>query len=227
MAVSHAADAAQGHPRPYLPVQARTRARCKTQAASPRDRLPPGAGTDADDDAAPVLHGLPAEAPRPHVPRDGDPQVRRQSPMRRWLAGRLIRHATRVSTLTTYTQELLLERFPHAADKIFLTPGALRSDFAVVPTREARAKEQDRRPDRGPAASPQGPAGHAPGPPDAARRGAKPDRVLDRRGPQQGQLRGQAARSARLPTRRSPSASSATSRTRSSPRSTTARTSSP
>jgi glycosyltransferase involved in cell wall biosynthesis len=62
------------------------------------------------------------------------------SPIRRWLAGRLIRHATRVSTLTTYTQELLLERFPHAAGKIFLTPGALRSDFAVVPRREARER---------------------------------------------------------------------------------------
>jgi phosphatidylinositol alpha-1,6-mannosyltransferase len=65
-----------------------------------------------------------------------------RSPVRRWLAGRLIRHATRVSTLTTYTQELLLERFPHAADKILLTPGALRSDFAVVPPRAARAAEK-------------------------------------------------------------------------------------
>jgi glycosyltransferase involved in cell wall biosynthesis len=64
------------------------------------------------------------------------------SPVRRWLAGRLIRHATRVSTLTTYTQELLLERFPHAAGKIFLTPGALRSDFAVVPRHTAREKEK-------------------------------------------------------------------------------------
>jgi len=64
------------------------------------------------------------------------------SPLRRWLAGRLIRHATRVSTLTTYTQELLLERFPHAADKIFLTPGALRTDFAVVPARSARPKDK-------------------------------------------------------------------------------------
>jgi phosphatidylinositol alpha-1,6-mannosyltransferase len=64
------------------------------------------------------------------------------SPLRRWLAGRLIRHATRVSTLTTYTQELLLERFPHAADKIFLTPGALRTDFAVVPPRTARAQDK-------------------------------------------------------------------------------------
>lgn len=65
-----------------------------------------------------------------------------RSPLRRWLAGRLIRHATRVSTLTTYTQELLLERFPHAADKIFLTPGALRTDFAVVPERAARSKDK-------------------------------------------------------------------------------------
>jgi glycosyltransferase involved in cell wall biosynthesis len=65
-----------------------------------------------------------------------------RSPLRRWLAGRLIRHATRVSTLTTYTQELLLERFPHAADKIFLTPGALRSDFAVVPPRTARPSDK-------------------------------------------------------------------------------------
>jgi phosphatidylinositol alpha-1,6-mannosyltransferase len=65
-----------------------------------------------------------------------------KSPIRRWLAGRLIRHAQRVSTLTTYTQELLLERFPHAADKIFLTPGALRSDFAVVPEAKARSKDK-------------------------------------------------------------------------------------
>jgi glycosyltransferase involved in cell wall biosynthesis len=59
------------------------------------------------------------------------------SPLRRALARQLIGHATRVSTLSNYTQELLLEHFPEAADKIFLTPGALRSDFAVVPTRPA------------------------------------------------------------------------------------------
>jgi phosphatidyl-myo-inositol dimannoside synthase len=56
-------------------------------------------------------------------------------PWRRWLAGRLIGRATRVSTLSNYTQELLLSRFPAAADKIYLTPGALRADFAVVPPR--------------------------------------------------------------------------------------------
>ncbi len=65
-----------------------------------------------------------------------------KGPVRRWLAGRLIRHATRVSTLTIYTRELLLEHFPHAADKIFLTPGALRSDFAVVPERSARSNDK-------------------------------------------------------------------------------------
>lgn len=57
------------------------------------------------------------------------------SPWRRRLAGRLIRQAARVSTLSRYTQQLLLGTFPEAAGKIYLTPGALRSDFAVVPAR--------------------------------------------------------------------------------------------
>lgn len=64
------------------------------------------------------------------------------SPLRRWLAGQLVRHATRVSTLSNYTQELLLSHFPEAADKIFLTPGALRSDFAVVPPKPGARKEK-------------------------------------------------------------------------------------
>lgn len=64
------------------------------------------------------------------------------SPLRRWLAGRLIRHASRVSTLTNYTQELLLSSFPEAADKIFLTPGALRTDLVVVPPKPARQQEK-------------------------------------------------------------------------------------
>jgi glycosyltransferase involved in cell wall biosynthesis len=58
-----------------------------------------------------------------------------ESPVRRWLAGRLIRRATRITTLSNYTQELLLSHFPEAADRTTLTPGALRSDFAVVPAR--------------------------------------------------------------------------------------------
>src|ERR1039457_955230 len=60
------------------------------------------------------------------------------SPLRRWLAGRLIRHATRVSTLTTYTQELLLERFPQAEDKIVvLTVGRLHPRKGQVLTLQA------------------------------------------------------------------------------------------
>lgn len=64
------------------------------------------------------------------------------SPWRRWLARRLIRHATRISTLSNYTQELLLGHFPEAADRIALTPGALRSDFAVVPARPVAPKDK-------------------------------------------------------------------------------------
>ena len=64
------------------------------------------------------------------------------SPLRRALARQLIRRATRVSTLSNYTQELLLENFPEATDKIFLTPGALRSDFAVVKPKPATPKEK-------------------------------------------------------------------------------------
>ncbi|MDB6093845.1 MAG: glycosyl transferase group 1 [Verrucomicrobia bacterium] len=64
------------------------------------------------------------------------------SPIRRWLARRLIGHAARVSTLTNYTQELLLNSFPEAADKIFLTPGALRTDLVVVPPKPIRSKKK-------------------------------------------------------------------------------------
>ncbi len=65
-----------------------------------------------------------------------------RSPLRTWLARRLIRHAARVSTLTNYTQELLLASFPEAADKIFLTPGALRTDFVVVPPKPVRSRDK-------------------------------------------------------------------------------------
>jgi glycosyltransferase involved in cell wall biosynthesis len=55
-----------------------------------------------------------------------------RNPIKRALARNLIRHATRISTLTNYTHQLLCTHFPEAAQKTFLTPGALRSDFAVV-----------------------------------------------------------------------------------------------
>ena len=63
-------------------------------------------------------------------------------PLRRWLARQLVRRATRVSTLSTYTQQLLLSHFPEAAEKIYLTPGALRSDFAVVPPKPESRHEK-------------------------------------------------------------------------------------
>jgi glycosyltransferase involved in cell wall biosynthesis len=65
-----------------------------------------------------------------------------RSPWRRALARRLIRHADRVTTLTHYTRRLLLAHFPEAAEKVSLTPGALRTDFAVVPVRSADPKEK-------------------------------------------------------------------------------------
>jgi len=65
-----------------------------------------------------------------------------RSPVRRWLARQLIRRATRISTLTNFTRELLLRHFPEAAEKIFLTPGALRSDFVVVPPKPVPAREK-------------------------------------------------------------------------------------
>jgi glycosyltransferase involved in cell wall biosynthesis len=64
------------------------------------------------------------------------------SPLRRALARRLIGYASRVSTLTQYTRNLLLTHFPEAAEKITLTPGALRSDFVVVPPRPAVEKDK-------------------------------------------------------------------------------------
>lgn len=57
-----------------------------------------------------------------------------RNPVTRNLTRRLIRNASRISTLTNYTYELLCTRFPEATGKTFLTPGALRSDFAVVQT---------------------------------------------------------------------------------------------
>jgi len=65
-----------------------------------------------------------------------------RSPVRRLLARRLISRATRVSTLSNYTRELLLEHFPDAEEKIYITPGALRSDFAVVPARPAAPRKK-------------------------------------------------------------------------------------
>jgi phosphatidyl-myo-inositol dimannoside synthase len=65
-----------------------------------------------------------------------------RNPLTRALARRLIRHATRISTLTHYTHQLLCARFPEAIGKTFLTPGALRSDFAIVPSPPPAARDK-------------------------------------------------------------------------------------
>jgi glycosyltransferase involved in cell wall biosynthesis len=64
------------------------------------------------------------------------------NPFRRMLGRNLIKKATRISTLSIYTQELLLAHFPEAKGKIFLTPGALRSDFALVPNTPKQKKDK-------------------------------------------------------------------------------------
>ena len=65
-----------------------------------------------------------------------------RNPLTRMLTRRLIRHASRISTLTHYTHGLLCRHFPEAAEKTFLTPGALRSDFAVVHSAPAEDKNK-------------------------------------------------------------------------------------
>ena len=59
-------------------------------------------------------------------------------PVTRLLLRRLLGHATGVSTLTHFTQNLLCERFPEAKGKCFLTPGALRAGFAPASGGAAR-----------------------------------------------------------------------------------------
>jgi phosphatidyl-myo-inositol dimannoside synthase len=62
------------------------------------------------------------------------------SPTIRPLTRRLIQSAEMVSTLTNYTQQLLLTHFPEAAGKAVLTPGALRSDFEMSTGYERRER---------------------------------------------------------------------------------------
>jgi len=54
-----------------------------------------------------------------------------RNPLYRFLTRRLIRNASRVSTLSEYTRSLLYECFPEAAGKTLIAPGALKSDLAA------------------------------------------------------------------------------------------------
>lgn len=60
-------------------------------------------------------------------------------PVRRLLSRRLIRRATRISTLSRFTRNLLLQYFPEAAGKIVLTPGAVRAMPPPAPPRRPDA----------------------------------------------------------------------------------------
>ena len=64
------------------------------------------------------------------------------NPFRRWLGRQLVRRATRISTLSLYTQELLQKHFPESVDKVFLTPGALRDEFLMVSDRPLRTNDK-------------------------------------------------------------------------------------
>jgi phosphatidylinositol alpha-1,6-mannosyltransferase len=50
-----------------------------------------------------------------------------RNPLLRWLTRALIRRSVRISTLTHFTRDLLCSRFPEAAGKTILTPGAIRA----------------------------------------------------------------------------------------------------
>lgn len=83
-----------------------------------------------------LLQGVPGFRPKQLILTFHGSEILKfhRNPVTRGLTRRLIENATRISTLTHYTHRLLIERFPEAKGKTFLTPGALRSDFAVVPT---------------------------------------------------------------------------------------------
>ena len=66
-----------------------------------------------------------------------------RNPLKRLMTRQLIRRASRISVLTAFTHELLCEHFPEADGKTFLTPGALRADFAL--TAPSDVSERDSR----------------------------------------------------------------------------------
>lgn len=53
-------------------------------------------------------------------------------PLTRWSARRLFARADRISVVSGHARELLRQYFPNTADKVVLTPGALRSDFSCA-----------------------------------------------------------------------------------------------
>ena len=58
----------------------------------------------------------------------------KSNPFRKILAKQLIKKASKISTLSFYTQNLLTDHFPEAKNKVLLTPGALKTDFKLTST---------------------------------------------------------------------------------------------
>ncbi|MBC2604846.1 glycosyltransferase family 4 protein [Pelagicoccus albus] len=63
-------------------------------------------------------------------------------PGKRMAMNSLIKRADRISTPSEYTHKLLKGSFPHSKRKTFLTPGALRSDFAENEDRPSRKSKR-------------------------------------------------------------------------------------
>ncbi len=64
------------------------------------------------------------------------------NPGKRIAVNALIKRADRISTPSEYTHGLLKQHFPEAKRKTFLTPCALRSDFAEIDRRQNRASKK-------------------------------------------------------------------------------------
>jgi len=52
----------------------------------------------------------------------------------RWSTKHLLKKATRISVVSSYARDLFVRHFPESAQKIVLTPGALRTDLAPSPS---------------------------------------------------------------------------------------------
>jgi len=59
----------------------------------------------------------------------------------RWSTGHLLKKASSVSVVSAYARELFLRHFPGSADKVVLTPGALRTDLAPIVPSTPRANK--------------------------------------------------------------------------------------
>lgn len=55
----------------------------------------------------------------------------------RWSTSHLLKKAARISVVSAFARDLLQQKFPEAAGKVVITPGALRTDLATAPAAAA------------------------------------------------------------------------------------------